>query len=273
MNAQVNYHDVADILDPNYVPKTKEDILLFDEKQKYMYSILERILQIDEGKIIVCQHDGEESQRAQDIYRDFLAVMTSSTEAMMDSGTLLSYLTNARINDGVWPISCWKALSEEAQGIWDTMGDDDNKAKILALSEQHKAASHTTSSTVSVNLHDMATVCDLPPAELTKDIFLAVITKQHSNRASKPTKSPHGDVRFVMSQPVKSAIKAANAQVRDDKIEINRHMYVRQGQVHDIQYKSHRLLTRTTVPLLTVEQTEVSWVATPESLNNIHTGR
>ena len=53
-----------------------------------MYSVLERILQTDKGKIIlVCQHDG--NRNAQVIYRDFLAVMTSSTEAsMMDSGTL-----------------------------------------------------------------------------------------------------------------------------------------------------------------------------------------
>ena len=36
LNAQINYQDVADILDPHYVPKTKEDIFLFDEKQKYM---------------------------------------------------------------------------------------------------------------------------------------------------------------------------------------------------------------------------------------------
>ena len=79
----------------------------------------------------------------------------------------------------------WKAPSEEAQGIWDTMEDDD-KAKILALSEQRKAASHTTSSTVSVNAHDIATLCDSPPAELTEDLLLAMITK-HSNRASKPS--------------------------------------------------------------------------------------
>ena len=39
----------------------------------------------------------------QDIYRDFLAVMTSSTEAMIVSGTLMLYLTNViRISDGTW---------------------------------------------------------------------------------------------------------------------------------------------------------------------------
>ena len=35
LKAQVNYQDVASILDPNYVSQTKIDIASFDEKQKY----------------------------------------------------------------------------------------------------------------------------------------------------------------------------------------------------------------------------------------------
>ena len=30
LKAQTNYQDVADVLDPNYVPKSTEDIALFD---------------------------------------------------------------------------------------------------------------------------------------------------------------------------------------------------------------------------------------------------
>jgi len=63
-----------------------------------MYSVLlERILQTDEGNIIVRKHDGDRD--AQDIYRDFLAVMTSSTEAMIDSGTLTSESDKSRLSD------------------------------------------------------------------------------------------------------------------------------------------------------------------------------
>ena len=136
------------------------------------------------------------------------------------------------------PIQRWKALSAAPQVIWDTMEDDD-KATILALSEQCTAASHATSSTVSVNMHDIDTVCESPPAELTEDLLLAMIHKD-SDHASKP-KSHHGDVtRSIMSQPVKPAIKPAikpaKAQVQDNEMLINGHTYVRQGQVHDIQY-------------------------------------
>jgi hypothetical protein len=61
--AQTNYQDVADVLDPAYVPKTVEEISLFEEKQKYMYSVLEKILQTDEGKVIVRSHDIDHATR------------------------------------------------------------------------------------------------------------------------------------------------------------------------------------------------------------------
>jgi hypothetical protein len=100
LKAQTCYQDVDDVLNPCYVPNTAEDIALFDEKQKYMYSVLKRILQMDKGKVIVHSHDAD--RNAQSIYAEFLQVMTQSTEAMMDSGELLSYLTTTKISDGSW---------------------------------------------------------------------------------------------------------------------------------------------------------------------------
>jgi hypothetical protein len=66
LRAQTSYQDVDDVLDPNYKPKSTEDIELFQEKQKYMYSVFERILQTDEGKVIVRSHDAD--RNAQLIY-------------------------------------------------------------------------------------------------------------------------------------------------------------------------------------------------------------
>jgi hypothetical protein len=52
------------------VGQTSDDIALFAEKQKYMYSVLERILQMDECKVIVPRsHDGD--CNAQLIYASF----------------------------------------------------------------------------------------------------------------------------------------------------------------------------------------------------------
>jgi hypothetical protein len=68
-----------------------------------MYSVLERILQTDEGKVICRSHNA--NCNAQSIYAEFLQVMTQSTEAMMYSGELLSYLTIAKISDGSWRVT------------------------------------------------------------------------------------------------------------------------------------------------------------------------
>jgi hypothetical protein len=90
LKAQTCYQqDVDDVLYPSYVSKTAEDIALFDEKQKYIYSVLERILQTDEGKVIVRFHDVN-CKNAQSIYTEFLQFMKqTTTEGMMDPGELL----------------------------------------------------------------------------------------------------------------------------------------------------------------------------------------
>jgi hypothetical protein len=100
LKAQTCYQDVDDVLDPTYVPTTNEDIALFEEKQKYMYLVLEKILQTDEGKVVVRSHDAD--RNAQLIYSEFLQLMTKSTEAMMDSSVILKYLTSAKVGDGTW---------------------------------------------------------------------------------------------------------------------------------------------------------------------------
>ncbi len=100
LKAQARYQGVDDILNPTYKPTTTEDIALFDEKQKYMYSVFERILQTDEGKVIVRSHDDDHD--AQDIYAEFLATMTQSTDATMKSAATLHYLSGAKICDGSW---------------------------------------------------------------------------------------------------------------------------------------------------------------------------
>jgi hypothetical protein len=74
LKAQTNYQDVADVLDPSYMPKTAEDIALFEEKQKHACFALEQILQADEGEVILRSHDNDCS--AQLICNELLQVMT-----------------------------------------------------------------------------------------------------------------------------------------------------------------------------------------------------
>jgi hypothetical protein len=100
--------------------------------------------------------------------------------------------------------------------------EDDNKIKILALSEQKRAAPQTAHSKFSVNAHDVATAQDD-----SEDVMLAMVTK-HSTRA--PSSHP-GDICSVLSQPAKTA----KVQVKENEIEINGRTCVRQVQSHDTQ--------------------------------------
>jgi hypothetical protein len=126
------------------------------------------------------------------------------------------------------PIARWKALSEKAKTIWDTMEDED-KSLILSLQEKRKeGAPPSDRSKFSVNAHDTA----LTPAASTDnidDVLLAMVTK-HSNRP-KPSSHP-GDIRSLLSQPV----KAPATSFKDDEISVNGHKYVRQVQSHELHY-------------------------------------
>jgi hypothetical protein len=57
---------VEQVLDSTYVPVLLEEIDLFKEKQKYLYSVFERTLQSDKGKAIVRSH--EDQFDAQKVY-------------------------------------------------------------------------------------------------------------------------------------------------------------------------------------------------------------
>jgi hypothetical protein len=103
LKAQTCYQDVDAVLDPSYKPKTAEKVELFAEKQ---CSTLERISQMDEGKVIIRSHDAD--RNAQSMHEEFLQVMTQSTEAMMDSGELLSHLATVKISDG----TCWRGATK-----------------------------------------------------------------------------------------------------------------------------------------------------------------
>ena len=108
--------------------------------------------------------------------------------------------------------------------------EDDDKAKIIALSEQRKAAPQSAQSKFSVNAHTATLIQDTPPDDL-EDLLLAMVT-QHSNWCAKPS-SHLGDICSVLSQ----AAKAAKVQVKDKNgISINNHTYMQQVQCHNIQY-------------------------------------
>ena len=81
-------HGCEDVLDSKYVPRTQEDKDLFDEKQKFMYSVFEDYLQTDKGKYYVRLY--AKNYDAQAVYKGLSHYATSSTQASLDSSALLT---------------------------------------------------------------------------------------------------------------------------------------------------------------------------------------
>ena len=69
--ATARSHGYEDVFDPMYTPETTEDLDLFIEKQKFIYSVFNDCLQTDTGKSLVCLH--ERDYNAQAIYEKLLA--------------------------------------------------------------------------------------------------------------------------------------------------------------------------------------------------------
>ena len=69
--------DVAEFLDPSYITVISEETELFDEKQKFLYSIFYRVFKNNKGKFFVRQY--EDDYDAQTIFTKLVNYYTSST--------------------------------------------------------------------------------------------------------------------------------------------------------------------------------------------------
>ena len=103
--ATARSHGCENVLDPNYKPQTQEEKDLFDEQQKFMYSVFEENLQTNKGKHYVRQYI--DTYDAQKIYRDLAEYATESTAASLSRSDLLEYITTYTLHD-----SGWKGSSE-----------------------------------------------------------------------------------------------------------------------------------------------------------------
>jgi hypothetical protein len=80
-------HNVDNVLDPAYSPTSTDEILLFREQKKFVYSALEHCLQTDMGKNIVREHAFDFD--AQIVFAKVVKHYTKSTAAKISSGTTL----------------------------------------------------------------------------------------------------------------------------------------------------------------------------------------
>ena len=97
---QARAQDIDELLDHEYKPMTQEQLELFIEKQKYLYAILENKVMTDRGKAIVREHETDFD--AQKAYQKLKEHHLRSTKAMIESSTILSYITSVRLGSGEW---------------------------------------------------------------------------------------------------------------------------------------------------------------------------
>ena len=97
---QARAQDLSEILDPTYKPKSPSEEELFTEKQKFVYAILESKVHTDRGKAIVREY--EDTFDAQAVYKKLTEHHLKSTKAMIESSTILSYITSVQLGSGEW---------------------------------------------------------------------------------------------------------------------------------------------------------------------------
>ena len=84
-------HECEEVLDPEYTPSNSEKIL-FDAKQVFMFSVLDKHLLTDMGKTIVRKY--VHTIDAQSVWKDFQEHMKSSCKGTSEKRRLTQYVTN-----------------------------------------------------------------------------------------------------------------------------------------------------------------------------------
>jgi hypothetical protein len=98
--ATATAQDLQDVLDPNYVPVTPEDIAIFQLKNHFLYSVFVDKLLTDEGKTYVRHHCRDFD--AQSIYAKMCAHYTASRAAELNSSHVLKFLTTFQLGKDKW---------------------------------------------------------------------------------------------------------------------------------------------------------------------------
>jgi hypothetical protein len=97
---QATVQAVSEVLDDSNIPITPDDIALFQEKQKYLYTVLESKVLTDRNKALIRDH--EHDFDAQKVYQKLKAYHLQSTKAKMESSVILLYITSSRLGEGTW---------------------------------------------------------------------------------------------------------------------------------------------------------------------------
>ena len=86
-------------LRPGYEPYGDDQEKLFTEKNKFVYAVLTRVVQTDEGKAFICQYDKTYEGHA--VNRKLVDFATKSTATELGKENLIKYLATIKL-DSHW---------------------------------------------------------------------------------------------------------------------------------------------------------------------------
>ena len=89
-------HECEEVLEPEYTPSNSEKEL-FDAKQVFMFSVLDKHLLTDMGKTIVRKY--VHTTDAQSVWKDFQEHMKPSSKGPSEKRSLTQYVTNTVLGD------------------------------------------------------------------------------------------------------------------------------------------------------------------------------
>jgi hypothetical protein len=100
LSSLLHEHKLDEVFNETFIPgPTQEEQDLWQEKQRFVYSVFDLTLKTDYGKTLVRQH--QSTYDAQRIWTNFEKYMNTSTKAQKASSELLSWLTSSKY-DGNW---------------------------------------------------------------------------------------------------------------------------------------------------------------------------
>jgi hypothetical protein len=121
-----NSHGLNDVLNPDYVPITPEEIELFRVQNNFMYSVFEQSMHTAKSRHVVQTHDV--TANAQLVYAGLFSAYDEDISTSLAATDLRSELTLLRFDD------TWKRGSETLLQHW--------KSKILELEQLENETIH-----------------------------------------------------------------------------------------------------------------------------------
>ena len=98
--AQARIHGMSNVLDPNYIPSTIQDIELFDRHQSFMFSMFATHVSTSKGKELI--RKCKDKYDAQKLWSDLRTYHRESAKSEGRKSTLMTWITSTKLDRDSW---------------------------------------------------------------------------------------------------------------------------------------------------------------------------